>query len=169
MTTNTKTLFAALLKELQADCVAATSSCADGDQSLSFGILLPKARVFALSESVHVQKIWKRIHASNVRTSKSFPSPSPIKKRSRFSHHRCGLRESRENADELSSLRDNVKIKEPSSRSPAHRPIFCRRNFQAPRAVCFWIDAEGADIVFSKARPASARTYAVHWKQRRAR
>src|ERR1044071_8724620 len=46
MITNTKTLFASLLKQFEADCICDVGS-RDGDQSLLFRHLRPSAAVFA--------------------------------------------------------------------------------------------------------------------------
>lgn len=164
MTTNTKTLFAALLKELPADCVADIGS-RDGDQAMLFRDLLPNAAVLAFEANPLMFKQMSANPRLRQHRIEIFPYAVADKKGTLDFHITDVDYSNPEENRGTSSLlvHSDVKVKEVISIEACRIDTFILERYPQISRIGLWIDAEGAEYrILQGMEGIKHRVYAVH-------
>jgi FkbM family methyltransferase len=164
MLTNTKALFAGLVKEAQADCICDIGS-RDGKQAILFRHLRPDARVFAFEAN----PMLFREMQSNPRLASERVEvyPHAISDREGTMDFFVVDVDYETNDDNrgMSSLfkRPNDKIKEVLKVQTFRIDSFLREHAANANRICLWIDAEGAEYFIAQGMSGlKDRVYALH-------
>jgi FkbM family methyltransferase len=164
MITNTKALFAGLVKEAKADCICDIGS-RDGMQALLFRHLRPEATVLAFEAN-----------PINFRDM----SVNPVLKEARIDLYPCAISDREgfidffvadidyNNPEEnrgTSSLfkRPNDKVKEVVQVKTFRIDAFLREHCPDAKRICLWIDAEGSEYMIAQGMSElKDNVYAIH-------
>lgn len=164
MLTNTKTLFASLLKELEADCVCDIGS-RDGDQALLFRDLRPSAIVPAFEANpinYQAMKANPNLAAKGIQIFPYAIANSPGKLQFHITDVDYSDPESNKGTSSL-LVKDDLKIKETVEVDCRRIDDFLLNHFPQSRRIGLWIDVEGAEFgVLQGIAKVKDRILAVH-------
>src|SRR5258706_4725829 len=164
VTTNTKPLFAALLKNLEADCVCDIGS-RDGDQALLFRHLRPTADVFAFEANpINFRAMMANTNLEAERVQVFSYAITDAKGTAKF--HVTDVDYSAPDSNKgMSSLllSDGLKIKETLEVECCRIDEFILGQCPLSRKIGLWIDVEGAEFgVIEGMTGIKERVLAIH-------
>jgi FkbM family methyltransferase len=146
MITNTKVLFSAVLKAVNADCVCDIGS-RDGDQSLLFRHLCPAARVLAFEANpinFKTMSVDPRLRAGRIEL---FPlAVSHARGKARFHVTDVDYSDPEANKGTSSLLtRADLPVKDTVEVETCRLDELIRSQYAKARSIGLWIDVEGAE------------------------
>jgi FkbM family methyltransferase len=164
MRTNTKTLFAALIKRLDVDCVCDIGS-RDGDQSLLFRHLLPSARVMAFEANpINFEMMRKDPRLAEAKVELFSQAIAAEVGTAEFHIADVDYSDPLENRGMSSMLRmDKIKVQRTVQVPTDRIDTFLEAHGPELRHIALWIDVEGMEYgVLQGLSEAREKVVAIH-------